>query len=461
MQKTLLLSLLVIITLAGAAQANQLDFTVTALGAGGPEVLVIGGIQGDEPGGFSAAALLATRYNITRGTVRVVPNLNFISIIERSRGTNSDMNRKFASISPNDPDYDTVCRIQSIITAPSVDLILHLHDGSGFYRPTQESNLRNPNRWGQCVIIDLERWPNIAFGELKEMADMVAADVNQRLLKPDHTFFVKNTHTDKGNLEMAKTLTWYALNRDKAAFGLEVSKEFGVSERAYYHLCMVESFLKRAGVEFSRNFELSPTGVAAALGSNIYVGFMNNRLVLPLEGARRQQAGSLPLQRGETVVIDANMPIVAVTGDASIMKVHYGNNVVTSFKPDWMDTDYSLTTVTVMVDGVAREVDFGSTIYIDKNFLVEPIPGHRANAIGVPLAPDESGILLTRAHFKDNYSVDQAGTIFRVEIYRDKIYCGTFLVSFGPERLTAAPTPLLAQPGLSPDAGGPESELGR
>ena len=45
-----------------------------------PVVLVVGGIQGDEPGGFSAATLLTTHYTIQKGVLWVVPNLNFPSI---------------------------------------------------------------------------------------------------------------------------------------------------------------------------------------------------------------------------------------------------------------------------------------------------------------------------------------------------------------------------------------------
>ncbi|MBO4314198.1 MAG: deacylase, partial [Desulfovibrio sp.] len=78
------------------ASPASLDFTTLRLGSGDRAVLIIGGIQGDEPGGFSAATLLATRYDIRKGSVWVVPNLNFPSIIQRSRGLHGDMNRKFA-----------------------------------------------------------------------------------------------------------------------------------------------------------------------------------------------------------------------------------------------------------------------------------------------------------------------------------------------------------------------------
>ena len=40
---------------------NALDFVTIRLGHGERAVLVVGGIQGDEPGGFSAATLVGTR----------------------------------------------------------------------------------------------------------------------------------------------------------------------------------------------------------------------------------------------------------------------------------------------------------------------------------------------------------------------------------------------------------------
>ncbi len=89
----------------------------------------------NEPGGFHAANLLATpHYKITQGSVWVVPNLNPHSILANHRGIYGDMNRKFAQLSPKDPEYETIQRIKSIILDSRVGVILHLHDGSGFYR---------------------------------------------------------------------------------------------------------------------------------------------------------------------------------------------------------------------------------------------------------------------------------------------------------------------------------------
>lgn len=85
---------------------------------------------------------------------------------------------------------------------------------------------------------------------------------------------------------MERSLSYYAVRRSKAAFGLEASKEFSVELRAYYHLLMIESFLQQAGVDFSRAFALTPEGVRGALQDNLAVSFADNRVFLPLEDAR-------------------------------------------------------------------------------------------------------------------------------------------------------------------------------
>lgn len=411
---------------------SPLNFTLTAHGPGeGSTVLIVGGIQGDEPGGFSAAALLATRYRYDNGTVLVIPNLNFASIIKRSRGLYGDMNRKFATLGKNDPEYATIRRLQDIITRPEIDLILNLHDGSGFYRPTWESDTHNPRRWGQSVIIDQEELPGAAFGNLAENAHAVTEEVNTRLLAAPHALHVRNTRTGDGDTEMAKSLTWFALNNGKAAYGLEVSKNFGVKERAYYQLCMVEAFLRIAGVKFERDFPLTVEGVLDALGRDVYAGFMDNRVVLPLSGVRRNLAGTIPLPEGGEKTLSANMPIVAVSGERSKLTIHYGNNMVTSFRPEWRERDDSIDSVSVLVDGEEQTVRFGDEIRPRETFQVKKIPGYRVNAIGATLAADESGLDIRRQDFRKQYSLDTAGTIYRVEIYRGSRYAGTFTVRYG------------------------------
>ena len=74
----------------------------------GNTLLIIGGIHGDEPGGYFAPAFLEKYYNIKKGNVWIIPNINGDSIIANTRGLYSDMNRKFSNIDKNDPDFEII-----------------------------------------------------------------------------------------------------------------------------------------------------------------------------------------------------------------------------------------------------------------------------------------------------------------------------------------------------------------
>ncbi len=411
--------------------ARSLDFSLFKLGGQGPAVLVVGGIQGDEPGGFSAATLLATHYEVTSGSLWVVPNLNYPSIVLRSRAPNGDMNRKFLRLSPDDPEYNTVSRIQSIITSPEVVLVLNLHDGSGFYRHKFENRMYCPARWGQSIIVDLERMEaDSPHGNLAEMAEKATSRANRTLIAPHHLYHVKNTRTPEGNSEMEKTLSWFAVRNGKSAFGVEASKEFPAEIRAYYHLRIVEAFLDLAGVKFKRKFELNPKSVAAALQSDISVAFADNRVVLPLENAR-PRINNLPLPRDGGGRATASKPIIAVVSAEDDLCVHYGNRRVTCIQPVWHETDSALERVPLVVDGRRQNVVFGQTVPVRDFFMVESTPGYRVNAIGFDSGrEDESNLKIGHKNFMPHFSLDKAGVLYRVEVYSGSKFTGMFLVRF-------------------------------
>ncbi|MDA7848155.1 deacylase, partial [Sulfurospirillum sp.] len=125
-----------IILFTGLVFADGFDFTLIKKGSLKDDntLFIVGGIQGDEPGGFMAASILSTHYKITKGSVWIVPNFNFYSIIKRNRGPYGDMNRKFADLSVNDHDYHSIEKMKKIILEPNIKMVVNLHDGSGFYR---------------------------------------------------------------------------------------------------------------------------------------------------------------------------------------------------------------------------------------------------------------------------------------------------------------------------------------
>ena len=65
----------------------------------GKTIMIIGGIQGDEPGGYLTADLYAD-ISLKKGDLIVVPRANFYSILLNQRdGMTGDMNRKFSETS--------------------------------------------------------------------------------------------------------------------------------------------------------------------------------------------------------------------------------------------------------------------------------------------------------------------------------------------------------------------------
>jgi len=439
------LILLLLLALATSAAGANLDFTLHKLDSGrpGPTILVIGGVQGDEPGGFSAAALLISHYKITSGAVWVVPNLNFLSIIRCSRGVYGDMNRKFADLDPGDPEYAAVQNIKHIITDPRVDAVLHLHDGWGFYSPTTVSDWQCPQRWGQSVIIDQDTLDAKRFGNLDELAATAAAAANEHLYDPIHAYHVKNTHTreleNETAKEMSKTLTFFALGNQKPAFGIEGSKNLPPAMRTYYHLRVIESFLHSFGVTFERTFDLGAPEVAAALQENVAVSFFGNKIFLDLRNAR-ERLNYIPLKKDSAVEYRPGSPIMALVSADNRLNVFFGNTNVTQLDPEYLEFDSSIDRITLNVDGSRREVPFGSVVQVGQNFRVEPQAGYRTNVIGFskPGLADEAGQALALADLRPNYSVDKAGTIYRVEVYREDKFCGMILVAFRP----APPSPM-------------------
>lgn len=431
--KLLLALLLALCTVLPVQARNPLDFHLVTLNGteSGPTLLVVGGIQGDEPGGFNAAGMLASNYTIRKGNVWVVPNLNFPSIITRSRGGHGDMNRKFAALSKDDPDYATVQRIKEIIMHPQVDVVLNLHDGSGFYRPVWESETHNPKRWGQCVIIDQTAIGAQRFGNLEDMALAAVSDANNALLIPGHTYHLKNTRTNEGDAEMEKTLTYFAITHGKPAFGVEASKEFKTATRAYYHIRVLESFMRQAGIEYERDFVLTPEGLEAAMNRNLHLAFHNGKLLLDMQDIR-SVLRFVPLNRNAEREFASSKPLLTMVNNGNAYRVYYGNTHLTQLVPQYFDFDDSLNALTVLVDGKPHNATVGSIVPVGNVFEVAAPEGYRVNVIGYthPKLTNEVDIPIRKTDFLPGYSVDNAETHYRVEVYRGEKFAGMVMVRF-------------------------------
>nr|WP_057042689.1 M99 family carboxypeptidase catalytic domain-containing protein [Campylobacter jejuni] len=400
--------------------ALELDFSVGENGKSLDDnntVLIFGGIQGDEPGGFHAASLLLSDYNITKGKIIVAPNLAFDSIIKRSRGNNGDLNRKFASISPKDPDYKTVQRIKELILLPEVSMVINLHDGWGFYKPTYIDAMQNPKRWGNSSVIDTSEINASKYPDLENIATQTVNSVNSSLADPKHAYHLKNTKTQElGDTEMLKALTYFVISNHKAAFANEASKNLPVNLRAYYHLLAIENYLKTAGIEFSRDFELTPKGVDKVINRELEVKLFNDRILLSLKNPRKV-INYVPFPVNKELNYNTSNELTAVIAEGNSFYIQYGNRFQTRLYPEYLEFSDAFNEVTFQVDGNETTVPFGTKVKVKENFLIPKIANVRVNIIGFDHGKDESGILVHKKNMQTQYSLDMAGKIYRVEFY--------------------------------------------
>jgi len=222
----------------------------------GPTVMIIGGIQGDEPGGYMSADLYAD-LALKRGNLIVVPRANFKSIVQVHRGPDGDMNRKFRGDLSRDPDRNLVEVLKELMTES--DLVLNLHDGSGYYRPVEEkgNNQVGPHRYGQCIIADAEVYTHKPSGRTLRLGDWareVVKRVNVDIEVPLHKFHFFDTDTDNPNSrhkEQRGSVTYYALTKlGIPAFGVETSKSLPSLEmKIHQHNLAINAFLDIFGLE--------------------------------------------------------------------------------------------------------------------------------------------------------------------------------------------------------------------
>lgn len=217
----------------------------------GKTIMIIGGIQGDEPGGYLTADLYAD-ISLKQGNLIVVPRANFYSILLNQRnGLTGDMNRKFGEHGKNhkNQEQEIVSILKGLID--EADCLLNLHEGSGFYHHDWISEMENPKRFGQSIIFDASTYPTADGAQtikLAKLAQRVLEQVNPQIDNPRYRFKANNHNTvsDKStHLEQRNSASYYALTQANIpAFGIETSKSIRAnSEKVNLQKLVVNSFL--------------------------------------------------------------------------------------------------------------------------------------------------------------------------------------------------------------------------
>ncbi|MDO7252849.1 M99 family carboxypeptidase catalytic domain-containing protein [Helicobacter cappadocius] len=438
MKKIIILSILFTFALSKPLAPIDFDVVKEQTNTKSPTLLLMGGIQGDEPGGFNATNMFLMHYKIIDGNVWVVPVLNKHSMLMNHRGLYDDMNRKFKNLSSSDPEYFIIKHIEDLITDKEVNVILHLHDGSGFYRPKYETPLLNPNRWGNCSIIDQKKLENVKFGDLNTIVNKMTSHINDNLLEPIHKYYVRDTHTAKGDKEMEKALTYFAIRNKKPAFANEASKELSLEKRVYYHLLAIEGILDQVGIKYERDFKLTPNNIYRLINDKTLDVKINDSIILPLYGLR-PVLNYFPMPKDAqitTIPLSSKAHIVGLLPRNNQVWLKYGNKLMTRINPDYIEFDHSVKNIQIKVDGELKNIEVPSIVEVKENFEILPIEGYRVNIIGYVIPndkskkPNETGILIHHKDCISKFSIDKAGKIFRAEIYKGDKFSGMILIKF-------------------------------
>ena len=401
------------------AASNPMNFNLYKLESNPskPVLLIMSGIQGDEPGGFNATSIFIKNYKIKSGNVWVIPNLNQYSIIKNNRGIYGDMNRKFAALSKNDPEYRIIQEIKKIILDSRVEAILHLHDGSGFYREKYINNLLNQNRWGNCSIIDQDTL--FEDKDLNNKISYVVDYINSNLLKELHRYRVKNTNTALGDKEQEKSLTYFATLNKKMAFANEASKSLSLNERVYYHLLAIEGMLDNLGIKFERNFEFNLKTIDKLINDENMDISINGIIKLPLFNLKNK-LDFFPLDKNN-LSFESNTPIISLSKEKQKYKIKNGNKNIAYLNPFFIEFDNGLENAKLNVDGEELEAKIGDIIKVKNVFkIINLDENYRVNVIGYTKKNtiNEAEINIEKKDLINKFSIDKNGNKFRIEFYK-------------------------------------------
>ncbi len=393
-------------------------------------LLIVGGIHGDEPGGYFAPAVLEKYYKIKSGNLWIIPNLNVDSIIANTRGINGDMNRKFNVIDKKDKDLLSVNRVKEIILEKRVDLILNLHDGFGFYRDIYEDAVFNPNSWGQATIIDQEKIDD-KFGNLDEIANQVNKMVNNEGLYQDfHTFGVKNTKTKQKDEQMQQSLTFFAVTHNKPAFAIETSKN--ITELTYkviYQLKSIEEFMKIMNIEFERDFDLNNYEEVKSRIYDFGKIKINDNIGFDLSDIKNNMR-FVPMKK-EDNKFDFTHTLAKVKYNNNKYEIYVGNIKVCDLYPQTFELANTQNKIQILVDGKEIKTSFGNQIGIKSDFKILK-SDLRVNIIGYSKdgIDSEDDILIKKSDIQDTYSMDNNKTKYRAEFYKDGNFYGMIVLNF-------------------------------
>ncbi len=231
---------------------------VIGSGKPGPVILVLGGVHGNEPGGWLAAEELLEVMRPDAGALLVVPRANEGAIIAGSRTAPglSDLNRSYPGDAQGSPMARLAAEIVSLVDEFAVDAVLDLHESWGFY---ENRPYRDTAFLGQTVLA----YPN---GKGERLAREVVESVNGKITTPQEemtfleftwrggagTSFLPPESASAAPVGISgssrSSLGIGRLYRDVAVLTVEMGQQQPLERRVALHVQVVEEALVALGM---------------------------------------------------------------------------------------------------------------------------------------------------------------------------------------------------------------------
>ena len=195
-------------------------------GVSGPVVMIVGGVHGNEPAGYTAAGKVKD-WDIKKGKLIVLPQANKKAVENKTRTYNGDLNRDFPQSSKESCDNTLSKSIYAAVKSYDVDWLMDMHEGYNYTKISDSV--------GQSLIY----YPTITT---KTMASAIVSKLNSGI-STSYKKFSLFRYPVEGSLARASG-QYLGVH----AFIFETSDNPSLSVRVNYHLKAADTLLSRLGV---------------------------------------------------------------------------------------------------------------------------------------------------------------------------------------------------------------------
>jgi hypothetical protein len=166
-----------------ASTPYETPLYVFGSGRPGRIALVLGGVHGNEPGGWLAAERVIEQVRPENGALLVVPRANKVAInmLERTTTAMGDLNRSYPGFADGLPMERMAAEIVGVIRDYHVDLVHDMHESWAFYK---DRTTNGTAFLGQTVSTNGD--------EGYALVQTVIEHVNRNILHPREEFFVRD-----------------------------------------------------------------------------------------------------------------------------------------------------------------------------------------------------------------------------------------------------------------------------